>query len=72
MGFWKRARVTQRVFAGRSGDGPVEVNRLLGQRRPLQLGVGAMELAQLASGRVPQHLKVLADVQTSALVGCPF
>jgi hypothetical protein len=42
-------------------------------RRPaLGLGVGAMEAAQLANGKVDMRLKALASLKTSSRIGCPF
>jgi tRNA-Thr(GGU) m(6)t(6)A37 methyltransferase TsaA len=38
----------------------------------LLLGVNAFETALLASGAVPSRLKALAQIKTSALIGCPF
>ena len=35
-------------------------------------GVHALEAALFASGRVDVRLKTLAQVKTSALIGCPF
>ena len=36
------------------------------------LGVNGFEMAQMASGKVDARLKSLAQIKTSALVGCPF
>ena len=42
-------------------------------RRPALLGaVGTYETALLFSSRADSRLKALAQVKTSALVGCPF
>ena len=42
-------------------------------RRPaMALGVGAMETAQLVSGKVDIRLKALASLKTSSRIGCPF
>jgi hypothetical protein len=51
---------------------PIETLRLLWQRPALLLSVNVFETALLASGRVPSHIKALAQIKTSALVGCPF
>ena len=56
----------------RSAKRPLEVLRLLRRRPALLLGVNAYELALLASSRVDARLKALAQIKTSALVGCPF
>jgi len=34
--------------------------------------VNVFETALLASGSVPSRLKMLAQIKTSALIGCPF
>jgi hypothetical protein len=42
-------------------------------RRPAILGaVGAYETALLVSSRADTRLKLLAQVATSSLIGCPF
>lgn len=46
--------------------------RLLVRRPAIMAGVGVFETALLASGRVDSRLKVLAQVKTGALIGCPF
>jgi hypothetical protein len=51
---------------------PIETLRLLRRRPALLLGVNAYEMALLASNRVDVRLKALAQIKTSALVGCPF
>ena len=56
----------------RQAKRPLDVLRLLRRRPALLLGVNAYELALLASSRVDTRLKALAQIKTSALVGCPF
>jgi len=56
----------------RSAKRPLEVPRLLKRRPALLVAVNTYELALLASSRVDTRLKALAQVKTSALVGCPF
>ena len=51
---------------------PLEAPRLFRRRPALLLAVGAYETALLLSGRVDARLKALAQLKTSALVGCPF
>jgi len=51
---------------------PMGHMRLLRRRPALLLGVNAFETALLASGRVEARLKALAQIKTSALIGCPF
>ena len=59
-----------RALRGRRG--PLDHFDLLRKRPALLLGVGAMETAQFVNGRADARLKVLAQVKTSALIGCPF
>ncbi len=63
-----------KAYAGvmRRARRPNEVLRLLRRRPALLLAVGAYETALLVSGRVESRLKALAQLKTSALVGCPF
>ncbi len=46
--------------------------RLLARRPGIAAGVSAYETGLLVSGRVDARLKALAEVKTSALIGCPF
>jgi len=63
-----------KVYAGimRQAKRPIGTWRLLRQRPALMLGVNAYELGLMASGRVDTRLKALAQIKTSALIGCPF
>ena len=72
MGFMAKMRAYGTTFRNRRRDQPMDLFRLLRRRPPVMLGVNAMELAQMAGGRVDARLKALAQVKTSALVGCPF
>lgn len=72
MGFRDKLRAYARIFRERDPSRPLETMDLLKQRKALLLGVNAFELAQAASGRVDDRLKLLAQLKTSALVGCPF
>ena len=56
----------------RSAKRPMETLRLLRRRPALLFAVNTYEMALLASGRVDARLKALAQIKTSALVGCPF
>ena len=56
----------------RSAKRPLDVLRLLRRRPALLLAVNGYELALLASSRVDTRLKALAQIKTSALIGCPF
>lgn len=49
-----------------------EIARLYARRPALGLGVGAMETAELLSGRVDFRLKALASLKTASRIGCPF
>jgi alkylhydroperoxidase family enzyme len=51
---------------------PMEQLRLLRRRPALLAAVNFFELALLASGRVDARVKALAQIKTSALIGCPF
>ena len=51
---------------------PMEVLRLLRKRPALFVAVNVYETALMVSGRVDTRLKALAQIKTSALVGCPF
>lgn len=72
MGFFAKLRVLSGVLRGRDPSRPIETLALLRKRKALLMGVNAFELAQMASGRVDGRLKALAQIKTSALVGCPF
>jgi hypothetical protein len=49
-----------------------EIVGLYARRPALGLGVGAMEMAELVSGKVEMRLKALASLKTSSRIGCPF
>jgi hypothetical protein len=51
---------------------PMETLRLLKKRPALLVAVNVYETALLVSGRVDVRLKALAQIKTSALIGCPF
>lgn len=70
MGFLKRFSAVLRVMRRRKR--PMEAAALLRRRPALMLAVYTFETAQMANGRVPIRLKALAQVKTSALIGCPF
>jgi hypothetical protein len=70
MGVIARFRVFVRVM--RRKKRPLETLRLFRQRPALLLAVNAFEAAQMAHGRVKSNLKALAEIKTSALIGCPF
>jgi len=63
-----------RAYAGvmRRAKRPIEVLRLLRRRPALLLAVNAYEMALMASNRVEARIKALAQIKTSALIGCPF
>ena len=70
MGFLDRLRTLAGVMRRRRR--PMEILALLRKRPALLLAVNAYETALLVSGRVDEKLKALAQLKTSALVGCPF
>jgi alkylhydroperoxidase family enzyme len=70
MGFLAKLKTYARVM--RQAKRPMDQLRLLRQRPALLLGVNAYELALMASSRVDTRLKALAQIKTSALIGCPF
>lgn len=72
MGFLAKIKAYAGVLNGRAEKRPIDYLPLLRRRPALLVGVNAFELAQLASGRVDPRLKALAQIKTSALVGCPF
>jgi len=51
---------------------PLDLLRLLRRRPALLLAVNGYEMALMASNRVEARLKALAQIKTSALIGCPF
>jgi hypothetical protein len=63
-----------KAYAGvlRQAKRPLDALPLLRQRKALLLGVNGFELAMMASNRVEARLKALAQIKTSALIGCPF
>ncbi len=70
MGFIARLMAVLRVM--RRKKRPLEALRLLRQRPALLLAVNGFETGLMASGRVEARLKALAQIKTSALIGCPF
>ena len=70
MGFIAKLKTYAGVI--RQAKRPLDALRLLRQRPALMLGVNAYELGLMASSRVDTRLKTLAQIKTSALVGCPF
>jgi hypothetical protein len=72
MGLLAKLRGYSGVMSRRDKSRPLEPMALLRKRLALMLGVNGMELAQMLSGRVDSRLKSLAQIKTSALVGCPF
>lgn len=70
MGLLAKLKLYAGVF--RQAKRPIETVRLLRRRKALMLGVNVFEAAMMASDRVDARLKALAQIKTSALVGCPF
>jgi len=63
--------VELRVFA-RARRNRTDLLRYLVRRPALLAGVSVYEAALLVSSRVDTRRKALAQVKTSALIGCPF
>jgi hypothetical protein len=63
-----------KAYAGvmRQAKRPNQALRLIRRRPALLLAASGYETALLVSGRVESRLKALAQIKTSALVGCPF
>jgi len=61
-----------RTFARARYKRVPDILRLLVKRPTILAGVCVYETALLASGRVDNHLKVLAMIKASSLIGCPF
>jgi alkylhydroperoxidase family enzyme len=70
MGLMARLSALLRVM--RRKKRPMEALRLLRRRPALLLGVSGFETALMLSGRVPSSARALAQIKTSALIGCPF
>jgi hypothetical protein len=66
----ERLKAYTRVM--RRAKRPMEVLRLLRKRPALFVAVNTYETALMLSGRVEVRLKALAQIKTSALIGCPF
>lgn len=49
-----------------------DLYRLLAKRPAVGMGVQAMEVGQLLSGRVDSGLKALAAIKAASRIGCPF
>jgi hypothetical protein len=72
MGIMQKLRAYRTAFRDRRRDRPLDLMRLLRRRPALMLGVNAFEISQFVSHGVDDRLKALAQVKTSALIGCPF
>ena len=72
MGFLGKAIRQAKRLGDREVDGPVGVLPLLKQCKSLMGAVTSFELALLASEKVEARVKSLAQIKTSALIGCPF
>ncbi|WP_051579603.1 hypothetical protein [Pseudonocardia acaciae] len=72
MGLFANLRAYKRVLSATRLNRVPDLVRLLARRPSIAFGVGAYELGLVATGRVDARLKALAEVRTSALVGCPF
>ncbi|MGH9083541.1 MAG: hypothetical protein ACRDY3_01325 [Acidimicrobiales bacterium] len=72
MGALANVRALGRVLRRTRYERMPEAVRLLARRPAIAFGVGAFETGLMASGRVEGRLKALAEIKTSALIGCPF
>ena len=72
MGLIGRVRRLRGVLSAAKGGGMREPMELQRKRLGVFFGTQLFELGQLASGQVDSGLKTLAQIKTSALVGCPF
>ena len=70
MKLMEKLKAYSRVM--RRAKRPMEVLRLLRKRPALFIAVNTYETALMLSGRVDVRLKSLAQIKTSALIGCPF
>jgi alkylhydroperoxidase family enzyme len=70
MRSFAKLRAYARVM--RQAKRPLDLLRLLRRRPALLLAVNAYETALMACNRVEARLKALAQIKTSALIGCPF
>lgn len=61
-----------RVIRRARYDGVPDAVRLLIRRPAIMAGVGAYEAGLMASDAVDGRLKVLAQIKTGSLIGCPF
>jgi hypothetical protein len=71
MGMLDKLRAYAKVLP-RARRNRTQILGLYARRPALGLGVGAMETAELLSGRVDFRLKGLASLKTSSRIGCPF
>lgn len=72
MGLFAEIRRKMAVVSGARGSGMQEPMALQRKRPAIAFSTGVFEFGQLASGLVESRLKSLAQIKTSALVGCPF
>lgn len=72
MGLIANLRAYGRVLGRTRYRRAPDLVRLLARRPTIAFGVSAFETGLMASGRVDGRLKALAEVKTSALIGCPF
>lgn len=71
MGLLSKIRAYATVLP-RAKRNQTEILRLYARRPALGIAVGAMETAELFSGRVDARLKALGSLKTSSRIGCPF
>lgn len=71
MALLGKLRAYSRVLP-RAKRNRTDLYRLLAKRPFVGMGVQAMEMAQLLSGRVDGRLKTLAGIKAASRIGCPF
>jgi hypothetical protein len=72
MRLLEKLRAYGRVLRRPSYSEVPEGARMLARRPGILAGVAVYETGLLVSSRVDARLKVLAQVKTGALIGCPF
>ena len=65
-------RALGKIFTRPRYEGVPDLLRLLLKRPAILMGVSAFETALLTSGKTNGHLKALASIKSSSLIGCPF
>lgn len=72
MGILANLRAIRQAFAGAPRGRVPDGVRLLSRRPGILFGNGCFETGLVVSNRLEARFKCLAQVKTSALIGCPF